>query len=232
MTRYRWTLFGVFLLVWAWAAWKPVYPHDWLLENILVFISVPVIFLAGRYFRLSDVSYTLIMIFLCVHAVGAHYTYAEVPFGFTLQAWLGSSRNQYDRLIHFAFGFLLAYPMREAFLRLARVRGFWGYYLPLDVTLALSGVYEIVEWIIAINVAPSAGTAYLGTQGDEWDAQKDMLCAGVGATIAMSIIAMIHWYYRGSAFWTELIDSFKIPPGDRPLGEEALEDLRAGRSIS
>lgn len=226
MTPYRWSLLAIFVLAWSWAAWKPVYPHDWLIENILVFLAVPVVIFGGRYFRFSDASYTLITIFMVLHVIGSHYTYAEVPFGFTLQRWLGGTRNMYDRLVHFGFGFLLAYPMREAFLRLVQVKGFWGYYLPLDVTLALSAAYEIIEWAVAAVVSPEAGTAYLGTQGDEWDAQKDMLCAGTGAFLAMVVIAGINWWYRRDEFWREMCESFIRPSSDGPMGEYALAKIR------
>jgi len=144
-----------FVAVWVWAAINPSYRHDWLLENYLVFIFIPIIVLTGRYFKLSDASYTLITVFMILHVIGSHYTYAEVPFGYTLQNWLGASRNMYDRLVHFSFGFLLAYPIREVFLRVTRVKGFWGYYLPFDVTLAFSAVYEIIEWIGAANLDPA-----------------------------------------------------------------------------
>jgi len=225
MTRYRWFLLAAFLLVWAWAAVLPRHRHDWLLENVLVFVFVPVLVLLARYFRLSDVSYTLIALFLVLHLVGSHYTYAEVPFGFTLQRWLGSTRNMYDRLVHFSFGFFLAYPMREVFWRVARARGFWGYYLPFDVVMSLSAVFELFEWGIVALVNPEAGSAYLGTQGDEWDAQKDMLSAGVGALLAMLVIAGINWRYRRREFTRELRDSFRLEPGDRPLGEVALREM-------
>jgi len=112
MSRYKIFLLSAFIAVWIWAAIHPLFPHDWLLENYLVFLFVPVLLISGRYFKLSDVSYTLITLFMILHIVGSHYTYAEVPFGFTLQKWLGAQRNMYDRLVHFTFGFLLAYPMR------------------------------------------------------------------------------------------------------------------------
>ena len=129
---------------------------------------------------------------MILHVIGSHYTYAEVPFGYALQEWLGASRNMYDRLVHFSFGLLLAYPIREVFMRVSRVKGIWAYYLPLDVTLSFSAIYEIIEWLIAIKTAPEAGLAFLGTQGDVWDAQKDMLMAGTGAFIAMIIVAIIN----------------------------------------
>ena len=133
MTKYHWFLIVAFLAVWVWAAINPVYPHDWLLENYLVFIFVPIVLLLGYYFKLSKVSYTLITIFLILHVIGSHYTYAHVPFGFTLQDWLGESRNMYDRLVHFSSGFLIFYPVREVFMRLAKAKGFWSYLLPIDL---------------------------------------------------------------------------------------------------
>ncbi len=223
MSKYKVFLILAFLAVWIWAAINPVFPDDWLLENILVFIFVPLLIVSGIYFRLSDVSYTLITLFMIMHVVGSHYTYAEVPFGDTLQDWLGSSRNMYDRLVHFSFGFLLAYPIREVFLRLAKVKGFWGFYLPLDVSLSFSGFYEIIEWIsVKASGNAEAGIAFLGAQGDVWDAQKDMLAAGCGALLAMIIIAMINWKYN-PAFGKELKESFRIRKDDQPLGEELLK---------
>src|SRR4030095_5892132 len=228
MTRYLKVLLLVFIAVWVWAAINPTYRHDWLLENYLVFIVVPIIILVGRYFKLSNVSYGLITLFMILHVIGSHYTYAEVPFGDVLQSWLGASRNMYDRLVHFSFGFLLAYPIREVFLRVTRVKGFWGYYLPFDVTLAFSAVYEIIEWVAAANIDPAAGLAFLGSQGDVWDAQKDMTLAGTGALLAMIIIALINLCYQ-PVFWTEMKDSFKIAADDAPLGEKKLREMRSQR---
>ncbi|HAM37978.1 MAG TPA: DUF2238 domain-containing protein, partial [Elusimicrobia bacterium] len=90
MSKYRWILLVLFVLIWTWAAIKPKYPHDWLLENYLVFVFVPVILLISRYFKLSDLSYTLLTLFFILHVVGSHYTYAEVPFGYTLQEFIGA----------------------------------------------------------------------------------------------------------------------------------------------
>jgi putative membrane protein len=228
MHRYHKVLLTVFAAVWVWAAIQPKYPDDWLLENVLVFLAVPVFVLTGYYFRLSNLSYTLITVFMVLHLIGSHYTYSEVPFGYMLQHWLGASRNMFDRLVHFSFGFLLAYPVREIFLRLAHVKGFWGYYLPLDVTLSLSAVYELLEWWTAEAVSPGAGLAFLGTQGDVWDAQKDMLAAGTGALAAMLVIAAINWRYN-PAFARELRQSFAIEKGDHPLGEVRLKELLSRR---
>ena len=218
---YKLFLFVAFVIVWIWAAIEPKFPHDWLLENYLVFIFVPLIIITGIYFKLSNVSYTLITAFMILHVIGSHYTYAEVPFGYLLQEMFGTTRNMYDRLVHFSFGFLLAYPVREVFMRLAKVKGFWGYYFPLDLTLAFSALYEIIEWITSASVASAAGIAFLGAQGDIWDAQKDMLMAGIGAIIAMSITATINLIYNKN-FWKDMKESFKIPKNDAPLGEVKL----------
>jgi putative membrane protein len=93
----------------------------------------------------------------------------------------------YDRLVHFCFGLLMAYPIREMFLRVARVRGFWGYYLPLDVTMSFSMLYELIEWEYAACAGGEAGAAFLGTQGDEWDAQKDMAMATLGGRADLDV---------------------------------------------
>ena len=226
MTRFQKLLVLIFLAVWVWAAIKPSDRHDWLLENYLVFIFVPLIIVTGRYFKLSSLSYGLIALFMILHVIGSHYTYAEVPFGYVLQEWLGASRNMYDRLVHFSFGLLLAYPIREVFLRVAKVKGVWGYYLPFDVTLAFSAVYEIIEWVAAANVDPQAGLAFLGSQGDIWDAQKDMTMAGVGALAAMVITALVNMKYQPN-FFAEMKASFKIKADDEPLGEARLQKLRS-----
>lgn len=224
MNRYQKLLGLGFVAVWIWAAIHPLYRHDWLLENYLVFIFVPLILLGGRYFRLSDLSYTLITLFLILHVIGSHYTYAEVPFGETLRRWFGSSRNMYDRLVHFSFGFLVAYPVREAFLRLSKVKGFCGYYLPLDLVLAGSAIYEIIEWLTAAHVDATAGLAFLGSQGDVWDTQKDMLMAALGALLAMAVIFFVNAILKKD-HWSELRDSFRIAKDDEPLGEYRLRKM-------
>jgi putative membrane protein len=211
----------IFAAVWCWAAIKPVHPEDWLLENYLVFVSVPLIVALGFYFRLSNLSYTLITLFMVMHVIGSHYTYAEVPFGNTLKSWSGSDRNMYDRLVHFSFGLLLSYPVREIFIRISRARGFWGFYFPVELTLAFSAIYEIIEWATAANVDASAGLAFLGAQGDIWDAQKDMAIAGLGSIVAMIVTLILTLLIDPNAP-KELRESFRIPPDDHPIGERQL----------
>lgn len=228
ISKYHLFLITIFLAFWIWAAINPLYRDGWLLENYLVFIFVPIILIAGYYFRLSNVSYTLITIFMIMHVIGSHYTYAEVPFGYTLQEWFNSSRNMYDRLVHFCFGFLLAYPMREVFYRVARTKGLWSFYFPIELTFCLACIYELIEWGAAVVTDPAAGLAFLGSQGDIWDAQKDMLLAGIGAVIAMIIVMMIHLKYNKN-FFKEIKESIRIEKNDRPLGEVKLEEWTRNR---
>ena len=230
--RYPRTLLVLFLLFAVAWAFKPVDRSTWLLENVLAVLLVAALVITFRRFPLSNISYTLIFLFLCLHTLGAHYTYSLVPYdrwakavtGATLNQWLGFDRNHYDRFVHFAFGLLMAYPIREIFLRIARVRGFWGYYLPLDVTMSFSLLYELIEWGAAVVFGREMGQAYVGAQGDEWDAHKDMALAALGALISMSVVALVNWKFDRN-FGTELRDSLTLRDGDLPLGEQKLREL-------
>jgi putative membrane protein len=163
------------------------YPADWWLENGVVFAAAGGVALAWRRgFVFSDRSLLLIALLGVLHAYGAHYTYSETPLGNALRDGLGLERNPYDRIVHFAFGLLLAAPLRELALRSVGARGAWGFVLPLAGALAVSASYELVESWAARLAAPELGTAYLGTQGDEWDAQKDTTAALVGASLALA----------------------------------------------
>jgi putative membrane protein len=182
----------------------PLNRQDWLVENALVVLTIGILFALDRACALSRTAYSLIFLFLCLHEIGAHYTYSEVPYdewwrglaGRSLNESLGWSRNNFDRVVHFLYGFLLAYPLREIFLRIADVRGFWGYFLPLDFTMSTSMLYELIEWAAAETFGGELGQAYLGTQGDVWDAHKDMALASLGALLAMTITAVINRRYQ------------------------------------
>lgn len=182
--------FALFAAFWIAMALYPVDRRDWLLENLLVFLTMAVLGGTYRRFRFSDGSYVLILVFLVFHTIGAHYTYAKVPAGFWMADWLHLARNHYDRVIHFGFGFLLLYPMRELIQRGAGARPRWAPWLALVALVALSSLFEIIEAVVAQLVAPDLGAAYLGTQGDGWDAQKDMSAAFVGALIAAGYLAL------------------------------------------
>jgi putative membrane protein len=136
---------------------------------------------------------------------------------------MGWERNQFDRLAHFLYGLLLAYPTREVFLRVAKVRGFWGYFLSLDLTMSTSMSFELLEWAVAEVFGGPLGVAHLGTQGDPWDAHKDMALAGLGAFIAMSITALVNSLLQRD-FAEEWIQSLQVN-SSKPLGEEKIVRL-------
>ena len=218
-------LFGA---LWLALAIKPNDRKDWLLENVLVFAAVGLFFASRRHFVFSRLSYTLIFVFLCLHVVGAHYTYAEVPYdnwfrsltGHSFNEVVGWKRNNFDRVVHFLYGLLLAYPIREVFLRVVNVRGFWGYFLPLDFTMSTSMLYELIEWGVAVTFGGGLGVAYLSAQGDVWDSQEDMAMASLGAVISMTVTALINARLQRD-FAREWADSFRVKQPE-PLGEEAL----------
>jgi putative membrane protein len=166
---------------------------NWLLENALT-ISL-IIFLAAFYniFRFSDVSYTLIFLFLLLHVYGSQYQYAENPFGEWLKDSYNFSRNHYDRIVHFNFGLLLAYPMHEVLAHGFKLNKLLSYVLPVELTLSLSALYELLEWIVADLAFKGSeqGLEYLGAQGDIWDAQKDVALAFTGAVIAILVAFLI-----------------------------------------
>lgn len=199
--RHGLTLLGLFAALWIALAIRPHFRQDWLLENVLLVPVFAVLFWGWRHRLFSRLSHSLIFVFLCLHEVGAHYTYSEVPydelwkslFGWSLDERMGWPRNQYDRVLHFLYGLLCAYPMREIFLRVARVRGFWAYFLPLDVMMSTSGLFEMIEWAAAEVFGGDLGAAYVGIQGDIWDAQKDMVLASIGALLAVLIMALVNW---------------------------------------
>ena len=232
--RYLLILAAIYGLLWLALAVDPVDRHDWALENALVVVLGVALAASYRHFTFSRLSYTLLFAFLCLHAVGAHYTYALVPYddawrqltGSGFNEWLGWERNHYDRLVHFSYGLLLAYPLREVFLRVAEARGFWGYFLPLDFTLSTSALFEMFEWAAASFFGGDLGVAYLGTQGDVWDAHKDMLLAGMGASLAMLITAAINLRLQRD-FAREWSDSLRVKHA-QPLGEDEIRRMLDG----
>ena len=173
------------LFYWLITAIAPVDRFDWLLENILVLTYGLLLVVSYRRFAFSNVSYALFTLFMTLHLTGAHYTYSETPLGYWLMEWFALERNHYDRLVHFAYGLLLAYPFYEVLRRVVGTPRGWARFLTINLVLAFSGFFEVLEAVIAVLVSPELGDAYLGTQGDIWDAQKDMGLALVGAIIAM-----------------------------------------------
>jgi putative membrane protein len=223
--RYFTILTALFIFEWMVLAIHPFDRSDWALENILVIVAVLILILVYKKLHLCSLSYTLIFCFLCLHQIGAHYTYAQVPYddwysaitGGTFNHLVGWERNQFDRVVHFLYGLLLAYPILEMFRRMTGARGFWRYFLPLNLIMATSMMFELFEWVTAGLFGGNLGQAYLGTQGDVWDAHKDMALASIGALIAMIITALINRYQQQDfkREWTESLRVKLAPPSSK-----------------
>lgn len=183
-------LAAIFTSYWAYTLLDTKDLNNWMLENVLVFIFLGYLIFSHRSFKFSDLSYSMIFIFLMLHVYGSKYTYAENPFGFWLQEQYGFERNHYDRIVHYNFGFLLAYPMRDAFLNYFEFSKRVSWLLPIEITLSFSGLYELIEWAVADVFFKEQGAAYLGSQGDIWDAQKDMFLAFSGSILIMIIVGL------------------------------------------
>jgi putative membrane protein len=170
-------------------------PRDrgtWLLEVLPVVIAAPLLAFTWRGFRLTPLAYRLIFLHALILMLGGHYTYAHVPLGFRLQELFELARNPYDRIGHFAQGFVPAIVAREILLRVTPLRpGGMLFFLVCCVCLAISACYEFIEWWAALALGQGAHE-FLGTQGDEWDTQWDMFLALTGAISAQLLLARIH----------------------------------------
>ena len=175
--------------------WSGIEPHDrftWVLEVAPVLIGVPILIYIWPRFRLTPVVYTLLWIHAVILMVGGKYTYAEVPLGFWLQDTFGFARNHYDRIGHFAQGFIPAMLAREVLIRKSPLRGSrWLPFVVVSICLAFSAFYELIEFWTAL-VAGGGAEAFLGTQGDVWDTQWDMQMALVGAIVALLALSRLH----------------------------------------
>lgn len=193
--RFHLVLWSLFAMWFALLAVQPLDRSTWLLENALVLLLFVVLWFARRQFAPSRRASLLLFVFLCMHEVGSHYTYSKVPYdgwlealsGHTLRELLGFERNHYDRLLHFSGGLLLAPVLRELFLKTSRLGDFGARVAALGAVMSASLVYELIEWGAAAVFGGGTGEAYLGTQGDTWDAQKDMALATLGAMITLAL---------------------------------------------
>lgn len=183
---------------------SPTDRGDWLLENLLVAIALPLFVYGRKSVGFSYASLISLFVFLCLHEIGAHYTYSEVPYREWLHTLSGTStkaihlegRNHFDRVVHFAYGLLVMPAVLELFARRAPPRGLWRWLMPLTFVMAHSMTYELVEWAAAAVFGGELGQAYLGTQGDPWDAQKDMALATLGSIAALVLLTALRWTPR------------------------------------
>lgn len=187
MAIFEYTLFWIgllFMTIWLNSLVGTTNFKNWAIENTLTIIALLFLVLTYKTYRFSNFSYVLICIFLCLHVYGSKYTYAGNPFGFWVQDVLHSSRNHYDRLVHFSFGFLLYYPLNESFINWLEFKKEEAFFLPIFTILSASSSYEIIEWLVADVFFKEQGMSYLGIQGDVWDSQKDMAIAFLGVVTA------------------------------------------------
>ena len=167
-------------------------PGTWMLEVFPIFIAVPILVATARRFPLTPLAYRLIFVHALILMVGGHYTYAKVPLGFWMEHALHLTRNNYDRIGHFAQGFVPAIIAREILLRRTPLpRGKWIFFIVTCICLAISACYEFIEWATAL-IGGSSADAFLGTQGDVWDTQWDMFTALIGAIVAQLLLARMH----------------------------------------
>ncbi len=182
---------GIYAVVWVWFAIDPAWRPQWWLDNIMVFVFVGGLVATYRRYPVSDLSYLLIAVFMCLHAVGANMSYSNVPIGAWISQTFGFARpNVYDRLVHFLFGFLLVYPLHEVLRRYSHLRGRWLIILPVDFILSYSAAYELIEAGVAWTMPPEDYDPFVGLQGDIWDGYRDMLCALSGAAITMALVSV------------------------------------------
>ncbi len=183
------------LLVAAGLLWSGLAPYDrttWWLEIFPILIGAPILVATHRRFPLTPLLYTLLAVHAVILMIGGHYTYARVPLGFWAQETFGFARNHYDRLGHFAQGFVPAILAREILLRTSPLRpGKWLFVIVAAICLAFSACYEFFEWGAAITGGESAD-AFLGTQGDVWDTQWDMFLALIGAIVSQLLLSRVH----------------------------------------
>lgn len=188
---------SLYALWWIALAIAPKHPVDWWLENILVAAGLLLLIVTAPHFVFSRLSYILIFLFLCLHTLGAHHTYSELPY----REWFAAvgfdpgplaGRNHFDRLVHFLYGLLLTLPFREVFYyAVAPKSPFWSYLLILSFNMATSLLYELLEWAVAEIWGGELGMAFLGAQGDPWDAHKDMLLAAIGCLLCFAIMLLV-----------------------------------------
>lgn len=187
---YPYILAGVFVTVFAWLAIEPVSRTVWIAEVIPVIIVFTLLVVSFGAFRFSNTAYSLMAVWLFWHTVGGHYTFANVPFEWASNL-IGSERNQFDRVGHFSVGFY-AYPMMEWLLRKRHCGLLTASFFALFFIMSIAAGYEIVEWWYAAAEGGEAGVEFLGSQGDTWDAQKDMLADTLGAVGAI----VLYWFMR------------------------------------
>lgn len=177
---------------------SPLDRFGWVLENLLLVFFFGLFVWTYRFYRFSNLSYLLITVFMMLHTVGAHYSY-ETPFNQFLNNFFGNGRDNFDRVVHFTFGLLIAYPGFEFMRRVVGIMKIWTYFFTVFVILAMGAFYELIEMWVSNFVAPGQGALFIGLQGDSWDTQHDISSAMYGAIIAMAVTYTIKHNFNKKA---------------------------------
>ena len=221
------TIFAAFFV------WSLIHPHDyftWFLEVFPAIIGIALVIAVRKSFPLTPLLLTLLTIHAIILMIGGHYTYAEVPLGFWIRDALHMGRNDYDRIGHFAQGFVPAIAAREILIRrnVVRSRG-WRYYIIVSICLAISAAYELLEWRVSVATG-SAGDSFLGTQGDVWDTQEDMATALVGALMAPLVLGWLHDRQLAALPPAHQLVRTPVPqPSSQPLSPASDREHRENR---
>ncbi len=200
---------AIFLALWAISCVRVPYPKYFWLQHVPTVAVVLVLAIVQNRLQISRLSYTLILVFMLLHVLGARYLYSYVPYddwseqliGYRITDRFGFTRNHYDRLVHLLFGLLLVVPAWRFSQRFVGTTACWGAVFAFSTIMAASAVYEVFEWLVAVIMAPDWAESYNGQQGDMWDAQRDMALAGLGAILG--IVTIAGWHGRFPAAKTE-----------------------------
>ena len=187
-------IYGIYLVIWVIMAINPKYPADWLIENVLIFIFVPFIIWMDTKHQFTLLSMIFLLLFASLHSLGSHYTYAEMEHFNTITQFFGFERNHFDRLVHFLFGLLLFRVVFEM-ITPSTTTVKTALLFTFTMIVSISTFYELLEWLAAVILHPELGMAFLGTQGDVWDAHKDTALAMTGALVN------IVFYQRYKHLW-------------------------------
>lgn len=194
MSKSHKIVYAIYIIVWIIMAINPKYPQDWLLENILIFIFFPFVFWMDKKHNYTLLSIAFLLIFASLHSLGSHYTYAEMEHFDAITQFFGFERNHFDRLVHFLFG-LLTFRILFEMITPSTVTAKTALLFTFTMVVSISTFYEVLEWLAAAILHPELGTAFLGTQGDVWDAQKDTISAMIGA------LANVTFYQNYKHLW-------------------------------
>ncbi|MEO7984731.1 MAG: DUF2238 domain-containing protein [Bacteroidota bacterium] len=185
--KFFWLLACLLACCWIYGWYYCIDRQDWIIENLLVVICLSVLVITRKWHRFSNLSYLCIFLFVLLHLYGAFYAYTQNAFGNWLQNKFELWRNPYDRIVHFSFGLFMAYPFRELLINKFRVSSRASWLLPVEIAFSFGTVFELIEWGVSVVTTKETGETYVATQGDPWDAHKDILLAAVGAAVCMLI---------------------------------------------